>query len=278
MKGVSPFISTAFAVLFGIVLMSAVILTLSGVQTSGIERTIQDQLTVTTREMGTEVLDVYSSLKSYQKNLENNSIVLVKEIDVSLPAEIGTNNYKIQLEEPQDILLAIVQFYIDGIAVNTTSTRPTARLVSESSNVQVENKLYNIDVGLQGITKGGLTKIRGYKYNVNGTTRDKIVLGDDSIIIGITSFQVNSSTGAECSSNKKIVVGGANIYTTGVLPETLNYKATILDTGEFTTTTSANPFSVSICTSLEDGVEGTVAMEVWDANNNRGTIRKKFLG
>lgn len=252
--------------------------TLGRVQTQGIDKTVNDQLTVTSRELSTELLDIYTSVKGYDRILENNSSSLIRQVEVTLPQVVGSRNYKMSVEEPQDILLAIVQFYVDGIAINTTSSRPTARLIAESQDILVENKLYNIDIGLQGFTKGGATKIRGYKYNYNGDERDKIIIGDDTIIIGIQNFSVNSSTGAECPNNKKITINGHNMYTSGSIPSTLNMKATILETSESNTTTSSNPFTIHICTSIADQREGTALIEVWDSNNNRGTIRKKFLG
>ncbi len=277
-KGVSPFVSTTVVILFGIIMIAVVFSSLNVVERQGVDKTVQDQLTFTQRELATEVLGVYDSVKEFEQYPAQGDAVLVKDVDISLPQTIGGREYRIDTEEPQDILLSIVEFKIDGETVSSESKRPTARLVGSSGNVEVEHKIFNIDVGLQGLTKGSDTDIRGYVYNNNGEMREKVVLGGDDILIGLT--KLDSQEDSDCGNDRNVTMEGfVDYFDNDKSVSDIDLRFTVLETEDKHSLDNANgDFSTSFCADVDEFEEYVITTEASDSDSNRGFIRKRFIG
>jgi len=157
-----------------------------------LENEIRESLKQIALYTSDNIIKIYQTAKTVKAQPSNQTSILIKEIDLSLPTDISKRNYEVILVNPNPLWLTIRNFTIDGENVSTIVETSGPKVIAQTTQdpiIKVEHSLPNIDVNLQGkVENGREDKLRYYRYNINETIRDVAVLGEADILIDITNM------------------------------------------------------------------------------------------
>jgi len=139
------------------------------------------------------ILYLYDQAKESDAILPNSSSIILSSIDLNYPNQISGKNFEVELISSPGIWNEITNITISN--VNATITKETTsgtKIIAKTKQnpiVSYEYDVPNVPIKLQGkYTSGGNDTLSLVRYNYNGTIEDVIILGNSSIIIGITSI------------------------------------------------------------------------------------------
>ncbi len=193
MKGESHFVEYTLVILLSVVMIVGVTLLAFSFYRSISDSEIKQELRQISAQVSDNVVKLYDVAKSSRASPGNYTSMLISEVNLNLPDKVSNNNYEIFLVSASQLTPLISLVTIDGTNVSTIISNSNARVVGRTNGdpeVEVEYDIPNIDVSVQGKARNGQnTTLRYYKYNINGTIRDMIVLGSLDILINIGSVE-----------------------------------------------------------------------------------------
>lgn len=193
MKGLSAYVTYSLIILIGIAtlsIFSVLIYTYyNNVLKSNIETAFK-QLAIRTTG---EIIKTYSESSKSEALPENASVVILSNIDLNYPDKVSGRNYEIELVSSPGIWNVVQNLTISGQEVTIKrELNSGSKIVLKTTQrpfVTYEYSIPNIPIPIQGSFRSGMDdKLRYVRYNYNGTVYDRIILGEDTIIIGIINI------------------------------------------------------------------------------------------
>jgi len=191
-KGQSQIIEYALSVLFSVIILIAVAGIIYSFYKNAQLRDAQRSLDEVALQVSNSILKIYQQGKQSPSSPANSTSILIASVNLNLPTKISNQNYEIDLLRINPIFTSLINFTVNGINVTPSIQTSGAKIVAktlESPEISVTKDLPNIDVNVQGsVFNGRNGTLKYYRYNYNGTLYDKIVLGEQGIIIDITQI------------------------------------------------------------------------------------------
>lgn len=180
-----------FAIVFGVIILAAISATAYNLYLLQLGNEIQNNLKQLGVEISNNILKLYDTGKSSRYLPGANESSKIGEIDLKLPSQVSGRNYEVILVEANPVWTQISNITISGQTPPSSITLSGAKIIlrtTQTPKITVEQDVPNIDAFIQGRSENGLnSKLTFYRYSMNGTVKNKIVLGDYNIIIDITS-------------------------------------------------------------------------------------------
>jgi len=191
-KAQAKLIEYTLTILLSVLVMISIIAIAYTFYLNVLENEIRESLKQIALYTSDNIIKIYQTAKTVKAQPSNQTSILIKEIDLSLPTDISKRNYEVILVNPNPLWLTIRNFTIDGENVSTIVETSGPKVIAQTTQdpiIKVEHSLPNIDVNLQGkVENGREDKLRYYRYNINETIRDVAVLGEADILIDITNM------------------------------------------------------------------------------------------
>ncbi|MEM5879510.1 MAG: hypothetical protein QXU74_03400 [Candidatus Aenigmatarchaeota archaeon] len=189
-KGQAEIAENVFAILFGIIILAAISVVAYNLYTDQLKSEIENNLNQIGTGISNNILKLYESGRNSKFSPGVNDIAKLGEIDLKLPAQVSGRNYEVILVMANPIWIQISNISIEGKPpAAQVITSPGVKIIlrtTQSPIVEVEREVPNVDVFVQGRSENGLNStLRYYRYNLNGTLKDSIVMGSQDIIIDI---------------------------------------------------------------------------------------------
>ncbi len=194
MKGVSKFIGYTFIILFGFAMLAFFTTMIYRYYDNVLKANISAGLRQIAIETTAQITKVYEMGKNTEFNPANSSTLVIADINLKYPEKISGKNYEILLVSSPGIWTQLKSFQIDNVTVTPKREIISGSkvLVRTTQKPVVSDELHipNIPISIQGGYRSGENATLKYvRYNYNGSINDTIVLGESSIILGITKVQ-----------------------------------------------------------------------------------------
>jgi len=191
-KGQAQLIEYTLTILFSIIILIAVSGIIYSFYSSSLRQDAQNSLNEVDLAVSNAILKIYQQGKSSSSAPSNSTSVLIASVNLNLPSKISNKNYEVDLVQLNPLFTSIINLTVNGANVTPSIQTSGAKIVAkttENPQTVVAKDLPNIDVNVQGSAINGRNAtLRYYRYNFNGTVRDKIILGEQGIIIDITKI------------------------------------------------------------------------------------------
>jgi len=191
-KGQVQFIEYLFTVLFSVLIIvsiTAIVYTFYSKSISVESKQSMRQLAI---QVSNEVVKAYNIAKNIKNTPDNSTSVLLYETNLRLPSKISRRNYQVVLMPGSSVWSSIKTMNVGGQEVNPIITTPGAKIIvstTQDPTESVEYDIPNVDVTVQGKVDNGINAtLRYYRYNLNNTVYDAVILGEYDIIISISSI------------------------------------------------------------------------------------------
>ncbi|MFH0711160.1 MAG: hypothetical protein V1944_01125 [Candidatus Aenigmatarchaeota archaeon] len=153
--------------------------------------TIKQQVSASLRQVAVQASDavsrVYQAAKDIKNSPSNSTSVLLYQLDTPLPKQVSKRNYELILVSSNPIFSTVTNITIDGTPVVSSVTTSGAKVIArtlQDPEMTVEIDIPNIDVQVQGRVLNGVnTSLRYYRYNLNGTIVDSVIIGPYDLLI-----------------------------------------------------------------------------------------------
>jgi hypothetical protein len=191
-KGQAKFIEYMFTIVMSVIFLTIVSLMIYIFYMNALKTEIRNSLNQLSIQVGNSVIKIYETAKLSSAQPTNNTDILLNELKLSLPYTVSNRNYRIRFISAMPIWTSVRNITFDEINA-TWTIKPSGAIIyaetTEDPKVSVEYYLPNIDVGVQGQCENGQNGVlKYYRFNINNTVKDKIVLGEASAIIDITGI------------------------------------------------------------------------------------------
>jgi len=193
MKGASEFISYTFIILLSFVALTMFVTLIYGYYNHIIRTNIQVGLKQIATQTADNILYLYDQGKGLDAAPVNSTSITLSSVDLNYPIQVVDRNFEVELVSTPEIWNVITNFTIGG--VNATIRKEStsgAKIITKTTQKPIlsyEHAVPNVPIILQGkYRSGGNDTLMLVRYNYNGTLEDVIILGNSSIIIGITSI------------------------------------------------------------------------------------------
>lgn len=190
-KAQAKLIEHVFTILLGVILLTSIVALVYSFYMNSIKTEIRESLKQIAIYTSDNIINIYKTAKASDAQPSNQTSVLIKEIDLNLPAEVSKRNYEVFLISSSSLWLSITNFTVDEQNVSSIVETSGPKVVAQTTQdpkITVEQSISNIDIALQGRSENGKEgKLRYYRYNINGTIYDSIVLGEADVLIRITA-------------------------------------------------------------------------------------------
>jgi len=194
MKGISKFVDYSFILLSSFIVMTLFTILIYGYYNHELKTNIEVSLKQIAAQTSDSILDLYNRAKESDANPKNSSSVILSSIDLKYPNQISGKNFEVELISSPGIWNQITNITVNS--ANATIVKETssgAKIIVKTKQrpvVSYEYNVPNVPIRLQGkYASGGNDTLSLVRYNYNGTVEDVIVLGNSTIIIGITSIK-----------------------------------------------------------------------------------------
>jgi len=194
MKGISKFVTYSLIILSSFVVLTVFTTLIYSYYNQVLKTNIQVSLKQVAAQTADSILYLYDQAKESNANPINSTSITLSTIDLNYPNRIGDRNFEIELVPSSGIWNLITNLTINN--VNATIRKEStsgAKIIAKTTQrpiVSYEYDVTNIPIKLQGKYRSGDNDtLRLVRYNYNGTLEDVIILGNFSIIIGITSIK-----------------------------------------------------------------------------------------
>jgi hypothetical protein len=189
-KGQAEIIGNVFAIFLGIVFLTAISILSYSLYTSQLKSEIENNLRQIGMEISNSILKLYEIGKNSKYSPNENESAKLAEIELKLPSHVSGRNYEVLLVATNPIFVQISNISInESSPASSTITVYGTKIIlrtTQSPEVLVDIDVPNIDVYVQGKSENGLnSSLAYYRYNLNGTIKDNILLGSQDIIIDI---------------------------------------------------------------------------------------------
>ena len=193
MKGASEFISYTFIILLSFVALTIFVTLIYGYYNHITETNIQVGLKQIATQTADNIFYLYDQAKESDAAPGNSTSITLSSVDLNYPTQIGDRNFEVELVSTPGIWNVITNFTIEDVnATIRIESISGAKILAKTTQRPVfsyEHAVPNVPIKLQGkYRSGGNDTLTLVRYNYNGTLDDVIILGNSSIIIGITSI------------------------------------------------------------------------------------------
>lgn len=188
MKGQANFIEYVFTILLSLLVLISITTLVYSFYRNMMENEVKQELRQVVTQTSNEVVKLYDVSKSSKARPANYTSLLISEVDLNLPRQISGKNYEIIMVSASQLTPIVSVVTIDDSNVSTTVSGSNAKVVARTNDpeVEVEYDVPNIDISVQGkVSDGRNSTLRYYRYNINGTVYDTILLGPNDIIVRI---------------------------------------------------------------------------------------------
>ncbi|MDI6798501.1 MAG: hypothetical protein QMD12_00680 [Candidatus Aenigmarchaeota archaeon] len=188
-KAQAPLIQYLLTILLGIIVVVSVIAILFTLHAGFLRNEIRQGLRQIATQTSDSIVKLFETAKNSKTMPSNYSSVLISEVDLNLPARVSNRNYEIFLVASSPIWQTVENLTVDGQSISTIEINPGVKIIARTTQEpieSIEHDILNIGIGVQGRSENG-GKLRYYRYNINGTIHDKIILGEADILIDIES-------------------------------------------------------------------------------------------
>ena len=185
------FIEYILTVLFSVFVIASIIALVYSFYSTALRIEIREELKQLAVQTGDQIVKLYEIAKLSKATPSNYSSVLISEIDLKLPTDVSKRNYQLLLVSASPVWSSISTFYVNSKNATVIEETGGAKIIVQtiqSPIITVEQDIPNIDVAVMGVSKNGKdSKLRYYRYNINGNIYDTIVLGNSTMLITISS-------------------------------------------------------------------------------------------
>ena len=185
------FIEYILTVLFSVFVIASIIALVYSFYSTALRIEIREELKQLAVQTGDQIVKLYEIAKLSKATPSNYSSVLISEIDLKLPTDVSKRNYQLLLVSASPVWSSISTFYVNSKNATVIEETSGAKIIVQtiqSPIITVEQDIPNIDVAVMGVSKNGKdSKLRYYRYNINGNIYDTIVLGNSTMLITISS-------------------------------------------------------------------------------------------
>jgi hypothetical protein len=187
-KAQTQIIGNIFMVLLSVVFLTVISILSYSLYTTQLKSEIENNLRQIGTEISKSIIKLYEIGKNSKYSPNENESAKLAEIELKLPSRISGKNYEIFLVA-NPILIQISNISVNESSPPYTLTLYGTKIVlrtTQSPEVFVEVDVPNIGAYVQGKSENGLnSSLAYYRYNLNGTIKDIILLGPQDIIIDI---------------------------------------------------------------------------------------------
>lgn len=186
-KGQSQIIEYFFTVLFSFVLLASIVLIAYTFYTNTIKTQVQGSLRQVAVQVSDSVSRVYQAAKDIKNSPTNSTSLLLYKLDLSLPNQVSKRNYEVLLVSSNPLFSTVTNITVDNKSIATlvigSGAKVIARTVQDPIQT-VELDIPNVDVQVQGRILNGVNgTLKYFRYNLNGTQVDTVVIGPSDLII-----------------------------------------------------------------------------------------------
>ena len=194
MKGISKFVNYSFMILISFVALGIFVTLIYGYYNHITKTNIQVGLEQIATQTSDKIIYLYDQAKESNADTANSTSVVISNIDLNYPTQIVDRNFEVELLSSPGIWNAITSITIEGEEVTIMKeTSSSAKVIAKTTQkpiVTYEHDVPNVPIRLQGkYTPGDDDVLRLVRYNYNNNLVDTIILGNPTIVIGISSIK-----------------------------------------------------------------------------------------
>jgi len=191
-KGQAHLIEYLFTILFTVIIITSITAIIYTFYTNSIAVESKESMRQLAIQVSNEVVKAYNTAKNIKSTPENSTSVLLYETDLKLPSKISRRNYEVVLIPGSSVWSTVQSINVGGQQVNPVISTPGAKVIVSTTQDPVESVEYeipNVDITIQGRVENGINStLRYYRYNLNNTISDVVILGGYEIILSISSI------------------------------------------------------------------------------------------
>jgi len=186
-KGQAQFIEHILTVLFSVLVVVGISALVYSFYYTSLQRESTTELRQVVTQTSDTLLKLYEIGKKSSVSPDTNKSILISSIDLTLPKQIGGENYELSLIGKRGVWSSIINMTIGGVTIIPTERTGGIKIIGRmiDSKVEVEFDIPNLEIEVQGMTNGENATMKYYRVNDNGTIFDSVVLGDSGVIIRI---------------------------------------------------------------------------------------------
>lgn len=193
MKGASRFVTYALIILSSFIMLTFFTTLIYAYYNQVLKTNIQAGLKQIAAQTSESIIYLYDRGKESDASPMNSTSVTLSNIDLNYPNQVIERNFEVNLIPSPGLWSLITNITINNVNASIRSESISGAKViaktTQSPIVSYEYDVANVPVKLQGkYRSGGNDTLRLIRYNHNGTQEDIVILGNSSIIIGITSI------------------------------------------------------------------------------------------
>jgi hypothetical protein len=191
-KGQANLIEYLFTILFSVIIIASITAIVYTFYLKSITAESRESMRQLAIEVSNKVVDVYNTAKNIKNIPENSTSVMIFETDLKFPPKISRRNYEVVIISGSITWSGIRSINIGGKEANPLISTPGAKVIvsmTQDPKESIEHDIPNVDVIVQGRSENGINStLRYYRYNLNGTLYDTVILGGSDIIVNIDSI------------------------------------------------------------------------------------------
>ncbi len=194
MKGISRFVTYSLIILSSFVILALFTTLIYSYYNRVLETNIQVSLKQIAVQAADSILYLYDQAKESGASPANSTSITLRSIDLNYPNQVVNRNFEVELLSSPGIWNVITNLTINNATAtirkeSTSGTKIIAK-TTQKPIVSYEYDVANVPIKLQGkFRSGGNDTLRLVRYNYDDSLEDVIILGNSSIIIGITSIK-----------------------------------------------------------------------------------------
>lgn len=191
-KGQTELFEYILTFLFGLIILAAVSTIIYSLYSNALSQDMTNSMNEVSLEVSDAILKLYQQGQQSTASPANSTSILIATLNLNLPSKISNRNYEVDLFPITPLFGVFTNITLSGRNFTYVIQTSGAKIVvqsTENPKIAVTKDLPNINLNIQGtITDGVNATLNYYRYNINGTVYDKIVLGGQPIIIDINKI------------------------------------------------------------------------------------------
>ena len=190
-KAQASFVSYVLTILLSVLVLGSITLLFYTFYNTSLQNEIRESLRQLAIQMSDNIIKIYENFKDVRTEPGNYTNTLLYEGDLNLPTSVSNRDYEILLVTSNPSWSNIANITIENQTVYpilfTSGAKVIAR-TTQSPIVSVEYDIPNINAIVEGRSQNGIdTKLRYYRNNINGTMYDIITIGNQDVLLKITT-------------------------------------------------------------------------------------------
>ena len=188
-KGISPLISYILTILFSILFLGSIAALVFTFYQISLRNVLREGLRQVAVQTSDGVIRLYENSRVINTRPSNFTSLILGQIELELPAEISKRNYEVLLVSSNPLWSQLTNLTIGNSPIASITSAGGAKIIARSTQdplVSVELDVPNFEPIVQGRSQNGImATLKYFRYNLNGTTIDAIILGQSDIITKI---------------------------------------------------------------------------------------------